>query len=66
MFIHLTNYAINKDNSDKFKSAKNALDDEGHKRSFVTVINRLRNEGVDVDKLIVEIKDIIVKTMLSI
>ena len=34
MYIHLTNYAINKDNSDKFKSAKNALDDEGHKRSF--------------------------------
>ena len=33
MFIHLTNYAINKDNN-KFKHSKNALDDEGHKRSF--------------------------------
>ena len=51
MFIHLTNYAINKDNSDKFKSAKNALDDEGHKRSFQTVMNRLRSDGRDVDTL---------------
>ena len=41
MFIHLTNYAINKENAEKFKSAKNPLDDEGHKRSFKTVMNRL-------------------------
>jgi hypothetical protein len=34
MYIHLTNYAINKDNSGKFKSPSNALDDEGHKRSY--------------------------------
>ena len=65
MFIHLTNYAINKDNG-KFKHSKNALDDEGHKRSFQTVMNRLRTAGHDVDALLLQIKDIIVKTMLSI
>jgi len=65
MFIHLTNYAINKDNG-KFKHSKNALDDEGHKRSFQTVMNRLRLAGHDVDALMLQIKDIIVKTMLSI
>ena len=51
MFIHLTNYAINKDNG-KFKHSKNALDDEGHKRSFQTVMNRLRTAGHDVDSLL--------------
>ena len=50
MFIHLTNYAINKDNG-KFKHSKNALDDEGHKRSFQTVMNRLRTQGYDTDTL---------------
>jgi tubulin polyglutamylase TTLL6/13 len=51
MFIHLTNYAINKDNG-KFKHSKNALDDEGHKRSFQTVMNRLRTQGYDTDLLL--------------
>lgn len=41
MFVHLTNYAINKDNKSKFKQPANAHDDEGHKRSFLTVLNRL-------------------------
>ena len=66
MFIHLTNYAINKDNSNKFRSAKNALDDEGHKRSYQTVLHRLKTDGYDVETLQAKIKDIIVKTMLSI
>lgn len=65
MFIHLTNYAINKDNSN-FRHSKNALDDEGHKRSFQTVINRLQSQGHDTATLLAKIKDIIVKTMLSI
>jgi len=34
VFAHLTNYAINKDNGEKFKHAGDALADEGHKRSF--------------------------------
>ena len=50
IFIHLTNYAINKDNV-KFKHSKNALDDEGRKRSFQTVMNRLRTKGYDTDTL---------------
>mmetsp|Transcript_43854 Transcript_43854/g.42361 ORF Transcript_43854/g.42361 Transcript_43854/m.42361 type:complete len:165 (-) Transcript_43854:724-1218(-) len=66
MFIHLTNYAVNKDNDGKFKAPKNALDDEGHKRSFQTLLNRLRNEGYDSDRLVDQIKDIVIKTMLSI
>lgn len=66
MFIHLTNYAINKENGMKFKSGKNAMDDEGHKRSFITVMKRLRNQGVNTEKLMEEIKDIIIKTLLSI
>ena len=52
MFIHLTNYAINKDNF-KFRHTKNPLDDEGHKRSFQTLLNRLRHAGHDVDSLLI-------------
>jgi hypothetical protein len=43
MFIHLTNYAINKDNDTKFKEPSDPLADEGHKRSFQTILNRLRS-----------------------
>ena len=62
--MHLTNYSLNKDEG-KFKVADNANDDSGHKRSLQTVLNRLKQEGQDVDKLMGEIKDMIVKTIIS-
>ena len=62
--MHLTNYAINKYN-DKFQQNEDEdEDDQGHKRSLNAILELLKAEGHDTDKLMREIKDIIVKTMV--
>ena len=61
--MHLTNYAVNKGQGD-FRMATSVNDDSGHKRSLQKVLDRLRNEGNDVDKMMGEIKDMIVKTLI--
>ena len=62
-FIHLTNYAINKDNAN-FTSDETG--EKGHKRSLNAVFNQLKNDGVDISVLKQQIFDIIVKTLISI
>jgi hypothetical protein len=65
--MHLTNYAINKENTSKFFYSENPLADIGHKRSLHTIMDRLRTRNnIDTDILMEQIKDIIIKTMLSI
>lgn len=65
MYVHLTNYSVNKMNPD-FKTSLNADDDSGHKRSWLTILKRLKQEGNNVKELNHKIKDIIVKTLLTI
>lgn len=65
MFVHLTNYSVNKENPN-FKVPMSKKADYGHKRSWITVLKRLHREGNDVDLLKSCIKDIIIKTMLTI
>ena len=65
LFMHLTNYAVNKDEED-FIVPKSVNDDHAHKRSLKKVLDRLKLEGQDTDKLMDKIKDIIVKTILPI
>jgi len=65
MFIHLTNYALNKDNGD-FRMPQNVNDDKSHKRSISSLLKTLRLQNKDVDKLWAEIKDLVIKTMLTI
>lgn len=62
-FIHLTNYAINKDNAN-FTSDE--LGEKGHKRSLQAVYRQIEADGVDIKKMKEGIKDIIVKTLISI
>ena len=62
--MHLTNYAVNKDNKD-FKMAESVDDDTSHKRSLQMVLQRLKNDNQDTDKLMGEIKDIVIKTLLT-
>ena len=66
MMMHLTNYAINK-NSQKFQPNRAAqVDCVGHKRSLKYTLKFLKKmEGQDTDLLMKQIKDIIVKTMIS-
>ena len=64
MYMHLTNYSINK-NSSKFQSGKTQDDESvGHKRSWTSVIEILRTQGHDTDLLQWDIKKCIIKTIL--
>jgi tubulin polyglutamylase TTLL6/13 len=68
-FIHLTNYAINKDN-ENFTSDETG--ESGHKRSLHAVWRAMEREcsqngyQLDIEMLLSSINDIIVKTLISI
>ncbi|KAF3424695.1 hypothetical protein E2986_04790 [Frieseomelitta varia] len=64
-YMHLTNSSVNKQNpayimNDRVNSFK------GHKWSFASLWSYLRQENVDVTDLWCQIKDIIVKTFISV
>jgi hypothetical protein len=61
--MHLTNYALNKD-SDKYVHGDND-DDRGHKRSLGAILSILKQEGCNTDKFMTEVKDMIVKTIIT-
>lgn len=63
--MHLTNYALNKENT-AYKQAASLDDDRGHKRAFSQVIKRLQSEGHNTKVLMSQIHDLIVKTLLSV
>lgn len=62
-FIHLTNYAINKDNAN---FTADETGETGHKRSLQSVFKKLEEDGVNMKKLHSGIHEIIVKTLISI
>ena len=66
MMMHLTNYSINK-HSTKFMQNRTAIvDSVGHKRSLRYALKYLtKSEGQDTEKLMAEIKDIIIKTLIA-
>ena len=64
-FKHLTNYALNKDTAE-FRQATDTTDDTGHKRSISSLYKRLREDGHDPEVVHSRIKDLILKTVLSI
>ena len=64
--MHLTNYAINKFHEDFVFNKDEDGDDVGHKRSLTATFTTLQENGVDIDQLWEEIKDLIVKTILAI
>ena len=49
VFMHLTNYALNK-NSDDYEAAGDGDEGEGHKRSLGAILKILRSEGCDIDE----------------
>jgi tubulin polyglutamylase TTLL6/13 len=66
MFMHLTNYAINKNSSNFVFNQNESEDDIGHKRSLASVWKFLKERGNDVDKLQSEIKDLVIKTLCTV
>lgn len=63
--MHLTNYAINKDNPNFVFNESEKDMSIGHKRSLTSVYELLRKRGEDVDGLLTKIKDILIKTLIS-
>jgi tubulin polyglutamylase TTLL6/13 len=49
--MHLTNYAVNKNNPNFVFNEDSDEDDVGHKRSLSSVLGMLQEEGADVDLL---------------
>ena len=66
LFMHLTNYAINKKNKNFIFNKDPTQDCEGHKRSLSSVLKLLENQGHDVDNLMHEIEKMIVKMFCSV
>ena len=63
--MHLTNYAINKDSENLVANSSENADDVGSKRSFSSILKRIRAEfGEDRQIEVMEaIKDVIIKTL---
>jgi tubulin polyglutamylase TTLL6/13 len=69
LFMHLTNYAINK-NNENFEHNEDSADDEtGSKRSITAVLKHIedqeKNPNITAAKLWEQIDDIAVKTLIS-
>lgn len=65
MCMHLTNYAINKDNPNFVFNEDDKHMDVGHKRSLSSVFALLA-DLTDINQLMNEIKDLIIKTFCSV
>lgn len=65
MFVHLTNYALNKENKD-FKQPAQSDDDKAHKRNVTSLWKHLDQQGKNAGQVLEATKDVIVKTVLSI
>ena len=64
LYMHLTNYSINKNNKNFIFNDDKDADDVGHKRSLTSVLQTLEDEeGVDTEQLMNKIKDVIIKTI---
>ena len=77
MHMHLTNYAINKDSDEFVFNYDQNRDDIGHKRSMKAIMRQIDEKRIQQTKadgiqrptsseIWVQIKDIVLKTLLSV
>ena len=64
--MHLTNYAINKENNKFEFNSDETRDDVGHKRSLTWLMGFLEEQGHDREGFQAGVKEIIVKTMIAV
>lgn len=62
--MHLCNYSINKYHSDYIK-ATDSCEDVGHKWTFSALLRHLKNQGCDINELMQNIEDVIVKSIFA-
>lgn len=66
MLMHLTNYAINKNSDNYVYNEEDDGDGIGSKWSLSALKQKFKLLNLDYDALMVEIKDLIVKTLIAI
>jgi tubulin polyglutamylase TTLL6/13 len=66
LYMHLTNYAINKFSSAYVSNKGSGEDNVGHKRSLTFCMEYLREQGHDTDKVMSDIKSNIIKTICAV
>jgi tubulin polyglutamylase TTLL6/13 len=66
LFMHLTNYAINKASKDFVQNKEEEGVETGHKRSLTFALEYIREMGHDADKLLHDIKANIIKTIVAV
>ena len=66
LYMHLTNYAINKSASNFIANTGSETDDYGHKRSLTFAFSYIEKLGHDVEKLKHEIKLQVIKTLTMV
>jgi len=64
MFMHLTNYAINK-NNDCFEAAEDTDGDSGFKRSLTSVIDKMEEMGFEKEAMWKSLEECCVKTIIA-
>ncbi|XP_055889617.1 tubulin polyglutamylase TTLL5-like isoform X2 [Biomphalaria glabrata] len=64
--MHLTNYSINMSNEDYVKNTDPEVEDFGNKWSLGALLRFLRSTGKDTRAIMVEIEDVVIKTVLSV
>lgn len=66
LYMHLTNYAINKSASNYIQNQGSEKDEVGHKRSLTFALKYIEQMGHDSKKVMSDIKDIIIKTICTV
>lgn len=66
LYMHLTNYAINKSASNYVMNKGSEQDDLGHKRSLTFAFKYIESLGHDIVKLKHDIKMTIIKTLVMV
>uniref|UniRef100_A0A7S3GKS6 Tubulin--tyrosine ligase-like protein 5 n=1 Tax=Palpitomonas bilix TaxID=652834 RepID=A0A7S3GKS6_9EUKA len=65
-YMHLTNYSLQKNRANFVANKDAERDDEGSKWSLKAVIRRLREMGVDTSIVMNRIKDLVIRTIISV
>ena len=64
--MHLTNFAINKQNEEFTHGGESNSESEGHKRSLVSILKILERKGIHAEKAMNAIADIVIKTIITV
>jgi tubulin polyglutamylase TTLL6/13 len=66
MFMHLTNYAVNKNNPNFVQPSSESSEKVAHKRTLKSTMEHLEAEGHDVEGLRSRIADLVIKTLCMV